>query len=769
MEGLYKANAAIFALGGLVLFILVRLLSGSVIGLAAMLVLFSLPSALWISGISLSEPFAMTLLLGVPMFAASKTRGYAMLAVVVLAASLIRIDSAIAVPMIMAAAVLASLASPTPASIAAARKIVWGQGAALAAVFVVYMMLFPRYFDATFEYWALIGAMSVVLGLLSALLTPTIAARAGMAMRTPASRVVAVIALAILFVYAAAIRPTVQPFSIIRDGLSMDGMRDFREESVRNLAAYLSWPLVIAAVLGICWCIWHRWSSRSSLLRPLLLLLGVVPALLYLWAPHISADHPWAFRRFVPIVVPYTLVFAALFVHACTQRLGRAGPVVGLVALLLPIYVLVMSQYPPGVLLMRENDGLTNQIAAIARQLPNELTVADDVQLDIGSALFVAFGKPVAVANGGLHVSGDPEQITKWIDAKAAAGHAAWLLHSPDLWRTGAKWSDQQSWWITRQVVVPSFVPPATTVETQTSQVVLTRIDGLDRTFASRMFGGERIWGAREGGFFGAEVAPFGMFRYTNGDAWIDVPADAIRDAEALKVDVFTFAKEGVRRWLRVSVDARLAWTGEVVAGLATLRIPVPKPITSDVVRIELLSERADPADMGAHDPRVGLSVGVVGIRPMHKGDSIAGDSDIKAFRARLEAIGVRPEPLEIPANGIGNFVLDIQNCGAAYWPSRRELGVDSGSIQIALRWRVQGKPDQVAADNRWPLMISLLTGDRTRIRVPLRPVAQNGEALPPGEYDVGVEMVREPGTYFSNSADARLSIPVVVTSKKRA
>jgi hypothetical protein len=74
-----------------------------------------------------------------------------------------------------------------------------------------------------------------------------------------------------------------------------------------------------------------------------------------------------------------------------------------------------------------------------------------------------------------------------------------------------------------------------------------------------------------------------------------------------------------------------------------------------------------------------------------------------------------------------------------------------------------------VAADNRWPLMISLLAGDRTRIRVPLRPVAQNGEALPPGEYDVGVEMVREPGTYFSNSADTRLSIPVVVTPKKRA
>lgn len=768
IEGLYRANAAIFALGGLVFFCLARLLTRSVIALGATLVLFSLPSTLWIGGISLSEPLAMTLLLGVPLFAVSKKRCHLSVGVVVLAASLARIDAAIAAPLIMAAAVAAGLAAPAPASIAAARRIVWSQGAALAAALVVYMTLFPRYFDAAFEYYALICATSAILIVFAMLITPAFAVRAGAAMRSRSVRVAAISVLAILFIYAAAIRPTLQPFSIIRDGLSLDGMRDFREESVRNLAAYLSWPLVIATVLGVGWSIWHRWSNRVNLLRPVVLFFAIAPAVLYLSFPYISADHPWAFRRFIPIVVPYALLFAALFVNECTRCLGRVGPVVGAAALLLPAYVLVVSKYPPGVLLMRENDGLTTQIAAIARQLPDELIVADDVQQDIGSALFVAFGKPVAVANGGLYVTGNPEQITKWIDAKAKSGHAAWLLHSPDLWRTGAKWSNRHAWWVTRQVIEPSFVPPATTIKTHTSQIVLSRVDGLDHTFAARMFGAERIWGAREEGFFGTEVAPFGMFRYTNGDAWIEVPSAAIRDADALKVDVFTFAKEGVRRWLRVRIDGQVVWTGDVRAGLETVRVPAVKPALGDLVRIELQSERADIADMSAHDPRAGLSVGLVGIRPLRKDDLAAAGLDIHDFRAELEAIDVKPQSLQIPANGAGDFVLDIRNCGTAYWPTRRELGVDSRSVQIALRWRARGRPNEVVADNRWPMMISLFAGDRTRIRVPLRPIAASGEALPPGEYDVDVEMVREPGEFFSKGRDAPLSIPVVIASPRR-
>jgi len=761
LEGLYNANAAIFAFGGLLFFLITRCVAGPVIGMAATLLLFALPSSLWISGMSLSEPLAMTLLLSLPLLAISGARARWPMAGIMLAAVLVRIDTAIAAPAVMAAALLGVLASSSSARIGAAREIIFTQGLAVTAAFLAYGLFFPRYFDATFDFIALVTSVSIALVLSAWKLAPAIAVPIGRLLNAPSTRLIVIAVLVLLFAYAAKIRPTLEPFGIIPAGLGLDGTRDFREESVRNLATYLSWPLVIIGLLGVAWSIWHRWWSRRRLFRPLLLVLGVAPALLYLWVPHIAPDHPWAFRRFLPIVVPYVILFAAVFVATCARRLGPAAPPAGALILLIPS-VLLLGEFPRSAVLLRENDGLTTQIQAIARELPNELVVADGPQQEIASALFVAFGKPVAVAFGGLHVSGDPEQITKWIVSKEKIGHTAWLLHGPELWRTGAKFSEQSAWWITRKVLVPSTMPPAVTVETERSPVFLSRVEGLDRSFATRMFGGERAWGAREAGFFGSEIASFGMFRYTNGNAWLEVPAESLQGAEALKLDVFTYANEGARRWVRVVIDGQVSWTGDVGAGLATLRVPLTTRISGKVVRIQIQSQRADPLDLGTNNPRPQLAIGVVGIRPMHKGEPSLGRG-MREFRSELTIVALPPGPTRIPANGDGNFVLDIRNSGTAYWPSRRELNADAGSVQIALRWYRRGKADELVADNRWPLLVSMLPGDWTKIRVPLRLASPNGQRLPPGEYEVRVDLVREPGSFFSDNADANLSIPVDV------
>jgi hypothetical protein len=663
----------------------------------------------------------------------------------------------------MLAELLATCSSPTPARIVACRETEWWLLLTLAAGFLSYAILFPRYFEATFDAFALTGAASAGLALVAMTLTPAMAARTGNLVSSLHTRVLVIFLLALLFFYAAAVRPTLEPFASIQESFSLYGLRDFREDSLRNLAAYLSWPVVVAAGFGVIWAIWRRWGSRRGLLRPLLLVLALGPALLYLWTPHVSPDHPWAFRRFIPLVVPSALLFAATLVNASTRRAGQIGPIVGGLALLCLPAVLLMQQYPRGVLFIRENDGLTKQIAAIATQLPEGLIVADGVQQDIGSVLFVAFDRPVAVADGGLDPYGDPTAITDWIKAKAASGHPAWLLHAPETWHTGAYWSDQQAWWVTREVIAPSVKPPATTIERRTSEIILSRVDGLDRTFASRMFGAERIWGAAEHGFFGTEVATFGMFRYTNGDAWLEVPAAPLRAADALKVDVFTFAKEGVHRWLRVRIDAQTAWEGTVGAGLATVRMAMPQLAAGDVARIEIQSERADPADMGARDPRMSLSVGLVGIRPFRR-SAVAVPFESQNFCSALEAIAVGPGSIRISKGGNGDFVADVRNCGSAYWQSGRDWGaVDSGMVQIALRWHERAKPNNIVADNRWPLLLSLLPGDRTRIRIPLRPIGADGQTLPLGDYDIDVKMVHEPGGASSQGPQATLSVPVAV------
>jgi hypothetical protein len=302
-------------------------------------------------------------------------------------------------------------------------------------------------------------------------------------------------------------------------------------------------------------------------------------------------------------------------------------------------------------------------------------------------------------------------------------------------------------------------------VEKRTSQIILSRVDGLDRTFASRMFGGERIWGAREHGFFGTEIATFGMFRYTNGDAWLEVPTEPLRAADGLKVDVFTFAKEGVQRWLRIAIDGRAAWEGNVAAGLATIRVPIPHLQTGDVARIQIQSERADPADMGADDPRTGLSVGLLGIRPFRRSDTVVVPFESQGFCSEVKRVADGPSPIKISGSGGGDFVADVTNCGSELWQSKRDAEADAeGSVEIALRWHERAKPNTIVADNRWPLLLSLLRGDRTKIKVPLEPVGADGQKLRPGEYDVDVEFVHEPGTLLSHGPKANLSIPVTLT-----
>lgn len=117
----------------------------------------------------------------------------------------------------------------------------------------------------------------------------------------------------LLLVYGLFIRPDIEPYSLIeRPGHPLHGTRDFREDSLVNIAKYISIPALVAAVFG--WLLMMRRSVRSELwapwLVPLIVLGGI--AAVYLWKPSIFPDHFWAIRRFVPVVIPGLILFAAV-------------------------------------------------------------------------------------------------------------------------------------------------------------------------------------------------------------------------------------------------------------------------------------------------------------------------------------------------------------------------------------------------------------------------------------------------------------------------
>jgi hypothetical protein len=764
IDGLYAANAIVFALGGLLLFLLLRRIVAPGIAVAATCLFLALPSSIWIAGISLSEPMAMLLLLAVPLLAGagiycSRWR----IAALLLAATLVRMDSALLIPALIAATMLACAAMPTRRAAATARRFALIQVATFGVALLFYLTLFPGYLRSVLEETATIAAASLALALALVVAVPESITGLRRTINAHPTRVVAIALLIGFFAYAAAIRPTLQPFHLIQQASDLNGRRDYREESLLNLATYVSWPILVFALAGVCYAIQSSWIGRHGAFRSLLLVIGIGPALLYLWSPQVSPDHPWAVRRFVPTVIPYVVLFAALFVNVLTRSLGRIGTAAGTIALIAP-YAVVASEFPLQQTVIRENHGITPEIANIAHELPEGLVVALDADEDISSALFIAYGKPVAIVASRAVNQANIERITNWIVAKNKLGHPAWLLHEQEMWRSGADLSDEREWTIVRKGLKPVEKPPATEVAMLKSALVLSRINGLDPTFATRMFGGERIWGARDSGFFPAEVAPFGQFRYTNGLAWIDVPANALRGAEALKVDVFSYAKQGVTRRMSVLIDGHEAWAGDVFPGINTLRIPVSGRFDGGTARVEIHGEVFNAAEMNTADLRTGLSVGLVGIRPLHAGEPKPNAVGIQGFRSGIALVGSGADPLRVSFAQPSTFVLDVANTGIEFWPSVRELGGPTGAIQIALRWYRRANRDEIVGNNRWALAISMLPGDRTRVRVPLAPTALDGKPLPPGEYEVRIGLVREKVALFADNGDAVVSLPVVVT-----
>lgn len=104
--------------------------------------------------------------------------------------------------------------------------------------------------------------------------------------------------------------------------------------SVRWLAAYCSWPLLGMAVAGAS-VTWR--TGRDPVVR-LALLLSLLVALIFIINPRVAPYHPWAIRRFLPIVIPGLTIAAASAVGVLASgglRLRRVAAVLVVLSLVL--------------------------------------------------------------------------------------------------------------------------------------------------------------------------------------------------------------------------------------------------------------------------------------------------------------------------------------------------------------------------------------------------------------------------------------------------
>lgn len=384
LRAITRADAVIGAFALLAVAGFVRRIAGAWAGLFAAVALGLVYPELQQARSAFSEPAAQLLLFGglsllVDAFRSNRRRyvTYAVAGLVIGLTALVRVDAlAELVPLLPAGAVLA-VHGRAREVVAAGLGVVCGVALGL----VDGLALTRPYLDTLGHELRLTVAAAVGFALLAAVIV--IAHRSGwvaavLRLRSAAAAGAVLVvggALLAYFVVPHLTHPRYAPDDPAgRDvvalqahlGLPADGPRTYAEQSMHWLTWWLGPTGVALGVLGVAVLVHRVIRGRDIELVPfLLILLGT--AVVVLARPSITPDHPWADRRFVPVVLP-GLVAAAGWVIAhvrrwLRERTGRVVTTVIVVAAVLagvaPVFA---ASYP---LLGRSTE--RGELAAVRR------------------------------------------------------------------------------------------------------------------------------------------------------------------------------------------------------------------------------------------------------------------------------------------------------------------------------------------------------------------------------------------------------------------
>ena len=607
LAALHAANAPVFLLGALLLYPILRPVAGRTLATGAAIALLVLPSSVWIAGIALSEPLAMLAwLTAIALFMLGR-RGQRWIPLVVFAATIVRLDALLIAPALVVARLAHAALGGKPMDVPGTRSLASSMLAAVALAIVWYALLDARYLREALDY---------VAALVVATLVAVAAAFANAPYRAwpySRARTVAVIAAAVavaLCMYCLLIRPDLTPFALIHRGTPLDGTRDFREDSLRNLAVYVGWPLLLLAIAGMALGIVRFAQPATSLSERAFVLSGLAYCALYVYAPLVSPDHPWAVRRFVPVVIPTTVAFAVFALRDLALKRSH-GPVAASIAIVAVASSATVSAGTP-MLALNENRGAAKLIDTVAAQMPDDLVVASLSAANVAAALAATHHRRLVVAD--LDLPANRAAVGRWIAAKAASGKTAWLLVGDEILPAGARMDVVARPQYERHFIARAVRPPANVTQVEPVALSLVRVDGLDSNLAFSGFGGTPSWSITDVGFQRSASTPFGALRMTDGSASLDVPSAMLDGATALEFAWFSWAPRGESQKVAVRIDGALAWNGVVAPGVSRAAVPLPARLPG-TLHVEIDSDAFDPRVLDPTDYRERVGIGVVQIR----------------------------------------------------------------------------------------------------------------------------------------------------------
>ncbi len=105
-------------------------------------------------------------------------------------------------------------------------------------------------------------------------------------------------------------------------GMPLDPTRSYYENATRWLSWYFGWATLALALAGAIYLAYQLSRGRELRWMPaFLVFVGMSAAVLL--RPSITPDHPWADRRFVPVVLPGVVLLAFVIVAVVARRAAR--------------------------------------------------------------------------------------------------------------------------------------------------------------------------------------------------------------------------------------------------------------------------------------------------------------------------------------------------------------------------------------------------------------------------------------------------------------
>jgi len=245
--------------------------------------------------------------------------------------------------------------------------------------------------------------------------------------------IAAAVALCAAFAFALWIRPRLEPFHVFPNY----PIRSFREESLIRIGWYVSMTGLWAALGGVVVLLRRWFVGRRPEWAPFLMVF-LAFSVLFLALPNVHPDHPWWTRRYLPAIIPGTIVAIAAFASWLWSAGGRWRPAGrAAAALVVAIVGLHEARLTAPFWRYREQQGAARQVAELARHVPEHaLLVVSRTGVGVRLATPLAFhwGRTVVP----IAARGTPEdverqrltfeaQVRRWI---AGGRDVLWLTRS---------------------------------------------------------------------------------------------------------------------------------------------------------------------------------------------------------------------------------------------------------------------------------------------------------------------------------------------------